>query len=212
MKRVERNRCLIFVPDGDGPHPVLCFLHGAGEAATDKNGNPQPLAKLLANGSPAWHADHGSPFVSRFLVICPQRHKRGRWTSSDAAWVDDVVEEAANEHSGDLARLVLTGFSYGGEGAFHVAPASRLNWPTIWSVDPALQPSSPAPPATTRVRIDHGDEQPGGEHMAAFAAKLGIDNLAGSHAGRLIIKLDANHAETSVRAYRQPQVYDWLVA
>src|SRR5215472_16814965 len=67
MKKVEGDRCLVFVPEGSGSHPVLCFLHGAGEAGADRNGKPQSLATVLKNGSPAWHAEKGSAFMSRFL-------------------------------------------------------------------------------------------------------------------------------------------------
>ena len=126
MKKVEGDRCLVFAPEDSGSHPVLCFLHGAGEAATDSNGKPQSLAKVLENGSPAWHADRGSAFVSRFLVICPQLERRRRWESSDAPWVESVVQAVVRVHSGDLSRLTLTGFSYGGEGAFQIASAGKL--------------------------------------------------------------------------------------
>jgi predicted peptidase len=120
MKKVEGDRCLVFVPEGSGSHPVLCFLHGAGEAGADRNGKPQSLATVLKNGSPAWHAEKGSAFMSRFLVICPQLERRRRWESSDAPWVDSIVQAAVREHGGDLSRSVLTGFSYGGEGAFQM--------------------------------------------------------------------------------------------
>jgi hypothetical protein len=37
----------------DGPHPVLCFLHGAQEAANGSN-----LDGVAGHQSPAWHADN----------------------------------------------------------------------------------------------------------------------------------------------------------
>jgi predicted peptidase len=211
VKRIEGERCLIFVPDGAGPHPVLCFLHGAGEAAADKDGTPQPTAKLLANGSPAWHAEQGSAFVSRFLVVCPQLECRRRWESNDAPWVDAVVQAAVQDHGGDLSRLVLTGFSYGGEGAFQIASASELKWPTIWVVDPALQRVPPVPVADARIWVHHGSAQPGAENMKVFAEALALKPWDGAaDARRLLTALAADHPGTCAAAYAEAHVYDWL--
>src|SRR4051794_34665234 len=128
--RIE-SRALIYLPDGRGPHPVICFLHGAGEGATDEQGRPQPLAKVLEHRSPAWHAETGSPLTARFAVVCPQLESGRRWEPEDAPWIDGLVESV---HA-DRSRLVLTGFSRGGEGAFQIASRSRLAWKTLWAVD-----------------------------------------------------------------------------
>jgi predicted esterase len=115
----------MYVPSGPGPHPVLCFLHGVGEAAADREGRqPQLLSKVLEHRSPGWHAENATPLVSRFLVICPQLGRQRRWEPADAEWVDALVSHAIRDHGGDQSRLVLTGFSYGGEGTFQLAGAS----------------------------------------------------------------------------------------
>lgn len=212
MKRIEQPRALVYVPEQrGGPLPVLCFLHGAGEAATDAAGKPQPLGKLLANRSPAWHAENGSPFVSRFLVVCPQLERRRRWEPSDASHVDAIVDAAIGHHGGDPARLFLTGFSYGGEGAFRIALASP-RWGTVWAVDPAIQ-RVPEPPAKdTRVWIHHGRQQPGAENMAAFAITLALADWASDvHARRILTVLDTDHPATCTAAYAEAHVYDWLL-
>jgi predicted esterase len=212
VKKVEGARCLIFVPEGGGPHPVMCFLHGAGEAALDKDGKPQSPAKLLANGSPAWHAEKGSAFASPFIVVCPQLERRRRWESADAPWVDSVVQAAVRDHGGDLSRLILTGFSYGGEGAFQIRSASKLAWPTIWAVDPALQRVPPLPAADVRVLVHHGGAQPGAENMQAFANALALKPWSGDpESRRALTALDADHPGTCTAAYAEARAYDWLL-
>jgi predicted peptidase len=212
VRKLEGDRALIYMPEGGGPHPVLCFLHGVGEAAADKEGKPQPLAKLLANGSPAWHAENGSAFMSRFLVVCPQLERRRRWETADAPWVDSVVQAAVRDHVGDLSRLVLTGFSYGGEGTFQIASASKLAWPTIWAVDPALQRVPPLPAADARVWVHHGSAQPGEENREAFADALALKPWNGAaDTRRVLTALAADHAGTCAAAYAEAHVYDWLL-
>jgi predicted esterase len=213
MVRKIESRSLIYVPDGAGPHPVLCFLHGAGEAATDRDGHqPRPLSRVLTHRSPGWHAENGTPFVSRFLVICPQLGRTRRWEPADAEWVDTLVAHAISSLGGDASRLALSGFSLGGEGAFQLASASRFSWRAIWAVDPALQRIPPTPPDDSRVWVHYGNDQPGGENMQAFAAALGLAPSNGDRsARRLVTALDADHVATCIAAYAAAAVYDWLV-
>ena len=212
VKRIE-SRALIFVPDGSGPHPVLCFLHGAGEAAADRTGQQlQPLTRVLTHHSPGWHAENGTSFVARFLVICPQLGQVRRWEPEDAEWVDPLVTHAINQHGSDATRLALTGFSLGGEGVFQLANASRYRWPVIWAVDPALQRMPPTPADDVRVWVHHGNDQPGGTNMSRFAETLGLEAFGGDRsARRLLSVLQEDHVGTCVTAYATPQVYDWLV-
>ena len=216
-------RCLTYVPQGNGPHPILCFLHGAGEAATaDREGTkPQPLSKVLANGSPAWHAEHDADFVSSFLVVCPQLERRRRWAGNDleflkqdAEGVAALVEAAIRDHGGDRSRLVLTGFSYGGEGAFQIAGQSGLPWSTIWAVDPALQRvPQQLPGDDVRVWVHYGKVQPGAEKMAEFAVALALGPWdPSSPARRVATSLNFDHPCTCCMAYQQSHVYQWLLA
>ena len=216
VSRRFESRSLIYVPDAAGPHPVLCFLHGAGEGATkDTEGTePQLLNKLLANGSPAWHAEDGSAFIAPFLLVCPQLEKRRRWEQGDAAWVDHLVEAAIRDHGGDDSRLILTGFSYGGEGAFQLAATSRLGWSTIWTVDPALQRVPPVPGDDVRVLVHHGRAQPGAENMKAFASTLAlVPRAADSEAvgSRVITSLADDHPGTCRAAYADARAYEWAL-
>jgi len=213
VKKIE-SRSLTYIPEAPGPHPILCFLHGAGEAAADRDGEQlQPLARVLAHRSPGWHAKNATPFVSRFLVLCPQLGRTRRWEPGDAEWIDPLVSHAINDHGGDASRLVLTGFSRGGEGVFQLASASRHHWPTIWAVDPALRRMPPTPADDVRVWVHYGNDQPGGENMEAFQTVLGLEAFSGdTSARRLVTALDEDHVGTCVAAYASAHVYDWLAS
>jgi hypothetical protein len=94
-------------------HPVLCFLHGVGEAVN--GGNAEGVA---AHQSPAWHAANGSRLTAPFLIVCPQRLEPGRWTAIDAKNLHSVLDQVIVKHSGCPERVFLTGFSYGGDAVF----------------------------------------------------------------------------------------------
>ena len=206
-------RSLIYVPDGPGPHPLLCFLHGVGEAASNSGGDPQPLTTVLEHKSPGWHAEHATPFISRFIVICPQLERQRRWERSDAGWIDGLVSYVIDTFHGDPSRCILTGFSYGGEGVFQLAAANMRPWSTIWAVDPALQRVPPIPPVNVRVWVHHGSQQPGGENMPAFSSALALEPAEGARTSRrLVTALREDHTGTSVVAYDTERVYDWLTA
>jgi len=211
MVRLE-HRFLVYVPQGDGPHPVLCFLHGAGEGARDKKGSPQLLEKLFEHQSPAWHAENGTPFGSRFLLVCPQLERYRRWEPTDASLIDAVVETAISDYKGDKSRLVLTGFSYGGEGAFQIASESTHRWSTIFAVDPALQRVPPYPAADVRVWVHHGRQQPGTHNMDSFAQGLGLQPWTGAlGASRVLTNSDTDHGPTCAQAYVQADVCNWML-
>ncbi len=204
----------MYVPETPGPHPVLCFLHGAGEAAADRDGlNPQSLNAVLAHRSPGWHAENATPFVARFLVICPQLDRTRRWEPSDAEWVDGLVAQAIGCAGGDVSHLVMSGFSLGGEGAFQLASASGHRWQTIWAVDPALQRIPPLPPDNVRVWVHHGPELPGGADMQAFATALGLTSFKGDKSARRVVTmLNEDHVGTALAAFSTAVVYDWLTS
>ena len=218
---IEEPRLLMHVPNGPRPHPVLCFLHGAREAALNGEGVPQPLTNVGRNQSPPGRAYQGSDFLAPFLVVSPQLPKERRWGGHqlqfldlDISEVDAAVTRAIESHGGDPTRLSITGFSYGGEGAFRVAHGSRHSWRSIWAVDPALQQALPPLPSDeVRVWVHHGNAQPGAEYMAQFAGDLQLLPESAARGGpRLITRMEADHPATCFGAYAQRHVYQWLLA
>ena len=228
--RSERRRALIYTPNTEGPHPVLCFLHGAGEAATNHpRGQPQApfpqfIDKLDAHKSPPWQAAERRPHIGQFLVVSPQLEKRRRWTRDDAGWVNEIVDEAIDKHGGDVNRQVLTGFSYGGEGAFLLADADPRNprrWRAIWAVDPAIQDGvPPAFEVPARIWVDHGNASFGNENRAELVRAFNL-NAAPNRVIRDIGEgperaLGApgwgdEHNRTCEAAYNDASTYAWIL-
>ena len=122
---------IVFVPallpgtDVRPPYPILCFLHGHGEARTAPNGAACHPLGVAAHRSPAYHAQRGSDVTKPFLVVCPQRQEPGRWTDQDADGVHGLLDYAIEHHSGDSDRIFLTGFSLGGDATLKIPHYKR---------------------------------------------------------------------------------------
>lgn len=209
----EGADCFVFPPAvprqrPSDPHPVLCFLHGAQEAANGSN--PDGVA---GHQSPAWHADNRSALTARFLVICPQRRIIGRWTNDDARNVHMVLDRVIAEHNGREDKIFLTGFSYGGDAVFWIASYDRGDrFQKLWAVDPAFQPQTPVPPPGRPALVHHGVAMR--EVVARFNSRAGLQKCAEDEAlvgDRLVCDLGLSHVETCLTAYQDARAYKWLL-
>ena len=115
----------VYVPRGYNPSrpwPLILFLHGSGESGTDGS-------RQLAQGMPrelVWSSDHWP-----FIVIIPQK------PSQDAEWEQyelelmTILAHARREYNVDPRRLVLTGLSQGGHGAWVLAARHAELWAAV---------------------------------------------------------------------------------
>ncbi len=112
--------------------PVLCFLHGNGEAA------PLPIVEAVTRHGPL--AAGASGKSHEFLVVAPQLPMPGdRWLEhAEEVW--EMAFDTARRFDGDRRALCLTGFSFGGNGVFDLAAAKPEAWAALWSVDPSRVP------------------------------------------------------------------------
>ena len=113
--------------------PLLCFLHGYGEAA------PLPLEKAMRQHGPL-NARSASIATSDFVVLAPQLPMAGDVWRRYADDVRALVDEVRARHAVDEARMYLTGFSYGGNGVFDLGLAQPELWAALWAVDPTRVP------------------------------------------------------------------------
>lgn len=96
----------LYLPDGDGPWPVVALLHGGFWRAGFDRGLMEPLARdLVAGGYAAWNIDYRS-----------SADEGGGWpgTFEDVADALDRLAEVAGEHALDLERVITVGHSAGG--------------------------------------------------------------------------------------------------
>jgi predicted peptidase len=122
----------LFVPHGydpDRPVPVILFLHGAGEAGTDRE---KPTQVGLG---PAVRAREGT---FPFLVVFPQATDRvpashGSWRPGqpDAERALAILDEVCRDYRTDPNRVYLTGVSVGGTGVWQLAAAYPDRWAAI---------------------------------------------------------------------------------
>lgn len=126
------QKYVVFIPTAyrsDKPSPVILSLHGAGERGKD---NRLPLTCGLA------------PFVQArvktfpFLVIFPQCElSEGRilesWNKDQPGGRDAllVLDDARKHYNFDPKRVVLTGWSMGGYGAWSLGIAEPSRWSAI---------------------------------------------------------------------------------
>lgn len=112
------GRYHIQVPDTAGPHPAMVFLHGYG----GRGGS-------LLNGSTAREAlSRGYAFIAPDGLVRPGG-RRTSWSfhpiffryRDEAAFLREVLQDAADRFDIDPGRAVLAGFSIGGSMASYIA-------------------------------------------------------------------------------------------
>ena len=126
------HKYVVFVPAAyraDKPSPAILFLHGAGERGTE---NRLPLTVGLA---PCVQA-RAKTFP--FLVVIPQCESTdGRilesWQSgsADGRRALAILAEAGKQYRIDEKRVVLSGWSMGGYGAWSLAAAEPSRWSCV---------------------------------------------------------------------------------
>ncbi|SLN32823.1 enterobactin/ferric enterobactin esterase [Roseovarius gaetbuli] len=109
----------IVLPEGPGPHPVMMFLHGAG-------GRGASLVR--PSGTSKQAVARGYAYIAPNGLIRPGRNRPG-WSfhpdfpgqRDEAAFLQEVMTDAATRFNIDRNHSILAGFSIGGSLASYVA-------------------------------------------------------------------------------------------
>lgn len=111
---------LLYLPADYGknpaPHPVLIFLHGAGECGTDLN------AIFIHGPAPALEGNQKMKETFPFIGVYPQCIPGRRWdTPNQITGVVQLLDYVLKTFRADPSRIYATGLSMGGKGAWMLA-------------------------------------------------------------------------------------------
>ena len=187
---------LVSAPPAMRPLPLLCFLHGYGEAA------PLPLERALRKHGPL--AATATPLAkTEFIVVAPQLPVPGDLWARYADEVRTLVDHVCAKELVDVARRYLSGFSYGGNGVFDLAVAQPDLWAALWAVDPTRVPS-PAP--SQPVWLSAGDVARVQREPFVRALQLGASGE------RVWADDGEDHVGSARVAYGDERIYRWLLS
>lgn len=215
---VDRNRdmpYLLWLPEGiergGDEHPMIVSLHGTGPTEY----SPE---FVMSYGLPAVLALGEQPEGFGFVVLAPQGLDGVDWWSSgQPEEVNEIVDAIAADLPIDTDRIYLTGFSTGGQGAWHLAARYPEKYAAVVSVggsgfratDGAVTEAScslsPVP-----VWGIHGEDDLISVHDIIRAEVEEWESLCGTSA-RWTTYPEVGHFESFELAYRDPAVYAWLL-
>jgi predicted peptidase len=142
--------------------PVVLYLHGSEERGDD---NERPLTA----GLPAALEEYGPRFHS--IVVIPQCRDGSEWYGEMEQQALDALDATIREFHGDPRRVILTGISMGGAGAWYMARhRGRFAAVAPISGEVVRQPDDPFPeePPEDLARLLHSSDP-----YAALAAAIG---------------------------------------
>ena len=187
---------IVSAPRATGPLPLLCFLHGYGEAA------PMAIERALRRHGPL--AAGAAPLAVRgFIVLAPQLPIAGDLWGRHADQVLTLIDDVCARQAVDATRMYLTGFSYGGNGVFDLALAQPDRWAALWSVDPTRVPQrAPKQP----LWLSAGDVARA--QRAPFVRALRL----GAKGERVWADDGEDHVGSARLAYGDERIYRWLLS
>ena len=198
-------RYLLSVPPETGRpgerFPLLCFLHGYGEAA------PRDIRRAMTLHGPL-RSSSGARARQEFIVIAPQLLIGGDLWGRYADVLRQIVSEVRSEHGGDPRRLYLTGFSFGANGVFDLGAAQPDLWAALWAVDPTR---APVKKLKRPVWLSFGEISRA--RKASFINGLELRPVGEDPDGdRPWMDEGLDHVGSATSAYADARIYDWLLS
>ncbi len=200
MEHPDRYPFWHFVPAAhrqpDRPWPLILFLHGAGERGTDLRGAIR----------------HGPPTIARkqpdfpFVVVAPQCPPGERWQTRALL---HLLDEALQRFPVDTSRIYLTGLSMGGAGAWQLAAAAPQRFAALVPICGYGDPASVTRLGRLPTWVFHGARDTVVRLEESERMVQALEEAGGNV--QFTVYPDADHAEAWKRAYRDQQLYDWLL-
>lgn len=213
--QVDRHRdmpYLLWLPedfDDSRAYPMIVSLHGTGPT----NYTPE---FVMQHGLPAVLAQNDQPEGFDFVVLAPQGLDGVDWWSTgQPEEVNEIVDDIIAELSIDPDRVYLTGFSTGGQGAWHLATRYPDRYAALVTVAGSGFRStgnvSEASCGLTSVPIWslHGEDDLIAVHDIIKAEVAEWEALCGGEV-RWTTLPETGHYESFESVYRDPEIYTWL--
>ena len=177
------------------PWPLLVFLHGAGERGTD-------IEDVKRCGPPLL-AEQGVAFP--MLVCSPQADPGTRWQPER---LHALVSVLAQQFSIDPGRVLATGLSLGGSGAWRWACEYPQDLAAIAPICGSCDAAAVAAMRDVPVRAYHGDQDPLVPLARQQACVAELQRQGGS--ASLTIFPGVGH-DSWTPAYADPALVPWLL-
>lgn len=213
--QVDRHRdmpYLLWLPEGfddSRQYPMIVSLHGTGPTEY----SPE---FVMQHGLPAVLAQDDQPSGFDFVVLAPQGLDGVDWWSTgQPEEVNEIVDDIIAELSIDPDRVYLTGFSTGGQGAWHLATRYPDRYAAVVSVAGSGFRSSgnvseaSCDLSTVPIWSLHGEDDLIAVHDIIEAEVSEWESLCGGDV-RWTTLPGVGHYESFESVYRDPEIYRWL--
>ena len=213
--QVDRHRdmpYLLWLPQGfddSRAYPMIVSLHGTRPTAY----TPE---FVMQHGLPAVLAQDDQPEGFDFVVLAPQGLDGVDWWSTgQPEEVNEIVDDIVAELSIDPDRVYLTGFSTGGQGAWHLAARYPDRYAAVVSVaGSGFRSSGGVSEASCELSSVpiwslHGENDLIAVHDIIRAEVSEWEALCDSEI-RWTTLSGMGHYESFESAYRDPEIYAWL--
>jgi len=207
---------LIYFPkgydqDSEKLWPMIFFLHGSGW-------EDNPSSYVMGYGLPEVLYKGDQPADFPFIVVTPQAFPDTTWwTGNTLEVLIALVDEVIALYRVDSSRIYLTGLSMGGYGSWHLSSAYPDRFAAVVSVagsgfgnvNPELTKLCAV--ALTPLWAIHGEKDVISDPMASKMFVVSLQSECPEQEIRWSSYPDAGHGETYERAYRDPEMYIWML-
>ncbi|BAY13466.1 carboxylesterase family protein [Calothrix sp. NIES-2098] len=189
---------LLFLPqnyESQQSHPMILFLHGAGERGDNLN----------------WVKRHGIARIVEeqsdfpFIVVSPQCPQREYW---DEFRLNLLLDEVIHNYRVDLQRIYLTGLSMGGYGTWRLAISQPQRFAAIAPVCGGGDPKQADRIKNLPIWAFHGAR----DRVVAISESEEMVRALEAIGGNIKFTVypEAEH-DSWTQTYSNPTLYDWFL-
>lgn len=213
----------VYYPESEEKLPLVIHLHGSGEAGTDN----EAQLYLDQQIGPDYFVSDNIQSIQKAVVLAPQTPMEMRWanttlepyefsetpsTASMSALLK-LIKEMKSDGNIDASRIYMTGLSRGGQGVWNAAMQEPNLFAAIVPIAGSGSPSDAGLINHLPIWAFHGDDDPVTD--VNYTRDM-IDALLQSGGSTKTIRYTevegGGHAESWLTAFKDEQLYEWLLS